>query len=383
MTFHEIREEFRAVRDAAKRNKDVERAFNLTCPDGNPVSFYEYLAEDVYTYQFRQKGLMTEELAIRQALFNMGLAKWHRMGKPYCKVSSAIGLMLMNTRLEFDAKFLMWPFDSFAIRFPEIDNPVVDYSRNRICRAMFVVGHTSEPDAQGHRLRRMQVWLDCGETSPEPILGYDQPLYGYIDLRLPEGQTLEEAFEASVEESFATGKNPTNADKEFMRRALALAVATSFFMVGNHKFVADDIPNRYKEAYHRAKKKLQVPESVEQAEKELKDILAKSKKLGFNGSILGQEIELPREIVQHIYEEGPQHQKGNYQMTWAHPRSGHIRLQPCGPREDPHIEVRFILPTIVRPDLPMMPCRGYIIKDEIIPPWKRNATQEQPKPRFE
>lgn len=40
-------------------------------------------------------------------------------------------------------------------------------------------------------------------------------------------------------------------------------------------------------------------------------------------------------------------------LKFAHPRQGHMRWTPLGPKGDKRYELRYVRPTIVRPDLPM------------------------------
>ena len=80
---------------------------------------------------------------------------------------------------------------------------------------------------------------------------------------------------------------------------------------------------------------------------------------------LGREIELPPSVLKlldaHRDSSGP-----GRELTHAHLRRGHLRHQRKGPMESPRIELIYVAPTIVRPDLPMDHGPRYAITDRAL-----------------
>ena len=91
------------------------------------------------------------------------------------------------------------------------------------------------------------------------------------------------------------------------------------------------------------------------AAKHRERIVAKCK-----GWVIGREIDLPRPIVNRI---GYPDTGGGRELAYGHIRSGHMRLQPCGPQNSLR-RLIFVAPTIVRPDLELRQTHGYRLHDK-------------------
>jgi hypothetical protein len=182
------------------------------------------------------------------------------------------------------------------------------------------------------------------------------PAYERLFITLHEGETVQDAFIHATPNQSGRDLPGYHPSEEFRRSLLSVAIAACFFMCHNHEYVAPDIHPRLIERYRKAKNAKSGKE-VEQTSKQ-------SRKLGYNGSTIGREIELPEPIVRYIDEQDQSGGGKSWEMKWSHVRSGHMRHQPFGPRIEGKHKLIFIAPMLVRADLPTSPSqKGYRIED--------------------
>lgn len=127
------------------------------------------------------------------------------------------------------------------------------------------------------------------------------------------------------------------------REALSVGVSVLLFMSDHHRLVCPDLEPRL----------IHGPRRGKQGQKRGK-MIARAASL-----TLGREIELPRPVTDRDSEASG----GGPELSHSHVRRAHLAYRRCGPN---HSERRlvFIMPTVVRPDLPASPSRpGYFIPD--------------------
>ena len=288
------------------------------------------------------------------------LATWEDDGNPYIKLFPGVTEMLASTKIDIDCQFVKFPFQSFEIRFPMTNNPMVEDPKWPL-RSMLVSSLAAVKGKYGHQMtgleapvisdeRQVVLWLDFGEThSTMGING--EPVFFFLNLHLAHGKTVQQILDVAHQKGIgAPGYVPSPA---FCRSATAIAIATTFFLNNEHELVAPDIHRRFVERWRNAKKR--------NDKKEIKTVLHQSRKLGHGGWKVGEEIELPKpQVVYHEKPQGNTSSVSGWELHFSHVRSSHMRLQWYGSGENRRAELILIKPTVVRPDLP--PRRGFVIK---------------------
>jgi hypothetical protein len=294
-------------------------------------------------------------------------AEWIKNGSPYYKVWPEMADALSNISIEIDAKRLVLPFNTYSIRLPKTECFRETPTSPAVCSMLVHKEDYLLDLAKEFGMKALSAFLQT-EAAPKDDRDYSLMIHyqfdtekdcdwmgWYFRMGIKEGELLSEQFDVFWDESaqYLIGYNPS---KEFTERLLKLAISVAFFGVHNHEVIAPDIPNRYIERYHRATAKRDTVEA--------KKLLDRAKKMGHFGWKIGSEISLPQPIVRHINDRGSTGQ-GN-ELTFGHLRSGHMRLQQVGKRDDPSYELIFIAPTVVRPDLPIRSTRGFRIEDKLL-----------------
>lgn len=270
---------------------------------------------------------------------------WYRHGQPYYKIWPGMANSLANISIDIDGKYLHLPFPTYEIRFPK-SVPITEGPGHPVLKAMLV-----------HRCDRED--FDRKDDCPWSFIvhyQFDTDLKNdwmgwYFSLGIKEGETLDERFNKTWKWSthYETGYEPK---QKFISQLVRIAVAVAFFGIHEHQMVLPDIPYKFVDRYHRAK--------ASKDAKEQKDLLEKAKRLHHYGWLVGSEIDLPQAVVRHI-NEGGRTEPGR-ELQFGHVRSGHMRLQPYGPKDNPtEYKLIFISPSMVRPDLPLQQVRGFRI----------------------
>lgn len=278
---------------------------------------------------------------------------WYQHGNPYYKVWPAMAAALSNTKIDIDCKFLQMPFPTIEVCLPK--HPSHQFREHPDAPAvtsMLVYRDDDLRGAKDNREASLMVHYQLDVDLDKPWMGW------YFNMGLKSGTSIANRFELSWKKSahFDDGYEPS---KEFTEKIVKLAVAVCFFGTHNHQVIMPDIPNRLIERYHDAKQRRDKSE----AEK----LLQRAKDMGHFGWRVGSEIDLPQPIVKHINrDESGTTGEGN-ELQFGHVRSGHMRYQPYGSKDEPnHYELIFIPPTTVRPDLPLRDIRGFRISDKAL-----------------
>lgn len=259
--------------------------------------------------------------------------KWATCGSPYYKIWPGMVESLKHTKFNFTADNLAAPFPVFSVMLPTggmFDSGIFCIAKDNVdvhstgiqCDAMMIAAIRGE-----HRMpHAISFPFFRGATVEECLQRYSaggvKKLGGHED-------TVEELH----------GK------ASFIRCAIAAAM----FAINRHKLVAPDIDQEVllrKLPGGRSKASQKIAQEKRDRE------ISKCK-----GWKVGSEIDLPRP---HVVRSGQPVDRGE-ELTCGHIRSGHMRMQPCGPNNQDR-KLIFVEPTIVRPDLPIRQMHGYRIR---------------------
>jgi len=253
---------------------------------------------------------------------------WNSLGRPSYRVALPLATALTETRLNIDEKFLYFPHEVFAVDIPS----GLDIRNNDGNRLLgLLVGRASRADLRGPRGDGPQLvvttprtdgsWnliiLQTWENAPSPSQCF---------VTLTPDSTVEERLNVPLDG--AEQVTPSTDDKT-TRQMISLAIGAALFAVSaNSRFVKPI--HRHSSKHSKRKAANRPPEPRRWS--------------------LGADIRLPNRPSATAA-------TGNTGdgLQWAHLRQGHLRLTPCGPLDSRHYELRYIAPTIVRPDLPMVP----------------------------
>jgi hypothetical protein len=351
MEFHHFRDAYWAARDQGLLQ---DFWYDSTKLRGTPTAeeFYLQLEEDALQPQsIREFG---ENVLLMRSLAK-SCKEWYRNGKPYVKIYPQMAAKLAKTSLDIPGNLLKMPFPSFEIRLPKTNNPFAASSTTREARSIFVLR-----DNWRFRLNsakefdQLAIWVDYGDSEDERLSNgeiYHQPTFAYVHIKLDTECTIAEGREQSYDSSFVVSdKHPT---REELDALLSLTVSTAFFLAGQHQTVCPDIPTKLVEKLRKAQS--------DGDQGAVSEIMKKARKSGMGGYTLGREVELPRQQIE--WSGDATH---SFAQRFSHVRSGHLRMQAIGPRGSNQHKVIFIEPTAVRPDLPMKPSSGYVIRDSLL-----------------
>lgn len=355
-----------AFRQAAQRHAEEGRPLDSENVDSD--TFYGTLAHAHYHHH--ESVANDPQGLYRARMFNQTLGQfaWNRAGKPYCKVFPGMREMLADTNLNLDCKFFKLPLPAIEIRF-SMGTPFVAKAGDPPLHAVLMFGRFSaeqvqtpeklKPCYEGHD--QIMLLLDFGEKFLDPRLKEQMGIeafnkyYSYLKLNMDEGRTVEQQLQTAIDASMHTpiddmGYTPP---LDFQKRILAVCTAACFFMRDEHHLIRPDIPGRFKERYERAEK---LPEDNRQRQKEMGIINSERRRLGHYGWTMGHEIELPRRPHYSYPGTETQSESGKRgELKYQHYRGIHHRWQKIGPRKDPDVKLIWIMPTIVRKDLPTPP----------------------------
>jgi len=278
------------------------------------------------------RGVADNQLPFCDA-FSFSVEKaWHEMGRPSYRVALPLAEALADTDLDVDGAFLRFPHAAFALELPKsfcLRNKAGHRLSGLLVGAVRDVvlpggsNNTSQygvkveaPDGEGTwRLTVMQAWE--GEDTVVCLL------------TLSPGITVEAVLRDAVA---SLGHDASITDAATTRKFIALALGAALFAVGSNRFVhpvGSGLPKRRgRKAANRA------PEPRRWS--------------------LGADIQLPRgrSVATTSHDAGGASEDGR-ELRFSHIRQGHLRLTPTGPREDRSFVLRYIAPTLVRPDLPL------------------------------
>lgn len=269
---------------------------------------------------------------------------YYHFGEPYYKLFPSILEMLCSVSIDINGALVKFPYPAFCVRLPKDGNVLRD--GNRVIQAM-LVGEVPSHDkidlktvdgtvVKCDRFMRINYQDNLGNISA-------------MDVGLLENETIGDALDRwGGHDSSHLECRPTITSPILLRkRIIATAVATALFGVDRHELILPDLPVEEITVRGRAKKRL-AKEKRAREEQKCKHWL------------VGSEIDLPRP---HVTYEGYSEPTGR-ELKFGHMRSGHMRMQPCGPKNSER-KLVFIHPMVIRPDLPVRRQHGYRIKGMI------------------
>jgi hypothetical protein len=277
---------------------------------------------------------------------------WYKYGQPYYKLWPSMAESLANINIDIDCKYFHMPFPCFEVRFPK--EPVIrEHKDAPPVRAMLVYRAVPEeierlgfkPETEGYD----REWTLCTHYQFETDVMNDY-MGWYFNMGILSGQTLNHRLTEAAKNSvyFEKGYQPR---EEFQLQLMRISIGVAFFGMHQHDMILPDIPTRYEERWHRAR--------ANKDKKEQDHLLERAKKMQHYGWLVGSEIDLPQPVVRHLNEAN---EGTGRELTFGHVRSGHMRLQPYGPKDNPNeYKLIFVCPTLVRPDLPLAATRGFRI----------------------
>ncbi len=283
--------------------------------------------------------------------------EWYALGKPYYKVWPQIARHLMQTNIDISGSYLHFPFHTFEIRLPKRD-PI--YERpDRPVRA--ILAHCFDKGFDGAPLehpdgRDWTIFMTYQFGVEKPGKPHNWASWWYVM-----GVFKDRVIATYTADDFnpAADSGGYTPSRTFTASLFKLLISTCFFGIHAHDLVCPDIPARYIDRWHQARKNRDKSE----AEK----LLERAKEMGHFGWKIGSEIDLPSAEIRHHTLDTPTQPGSGRELTAGHLRSGHLRLQPYGPRDEPtRHELIFVQPTVVRPDLPLRDVRGFRIRDDAL-----------------
>lgn len=320
------------------------------------------------THKYR-KGMIANALFTKKKLDAAQISilsieeSWHRSGRPYFKLWPQITAMLAHTKLNFDGGSLRFPYDSFSIMTPSKKGKCTSFlcygnqhvDKETVERNFNTFGEITELAS------RKEKWAQFKDKWGEKVrflvvLARDLD-GGLITTSFPffENLTIEESIEQiewSVADERRNSAPALGISWPEIKTVIRLAVGAAMFGVNRHELVCPDIDVELLKTKHPAgRSKASAELAAAEIQKEID---------ACRGWKIGSEIDLPR----------CSHSDNCYpptgrELQYGHVRSGHMRMQPCGP-ENQERKLIFVPPTMVRPDLPAKQTHGYRIRDNIL-----------------
>lgn len=317
--------------------------------NGHKGGVHEVYSELVQFFRLRRDGMSIMSCNAEH--------EWYKFGNPYYKIYPAMLGQLMRVNIDIAGCYLHLPFPTIEVRLPKTD-PLREHPDAPAVCALLIHGDgglmndfAARPGAPPMRKRDWSLIIHYQLETDE-----DKDWFGwYFNLGIDKTKLISDQFEETwpLSTKYEDGYEP---GREFVQGLVKMAVAICFFGLHAHEMVCPDIPQKFIERWHKAKR--------DKDKSEAEKILDKAKRLGMFGWKVGSEIDLPAPIVRHFASEDAADGKRG-ELTAGHVRSGHLRLQPYGPKDKPEEkrhELIFVAPTIVRPDLPLRDIRGFRIR---------------------
>lgn len=297
---------------------------------------------------------------------------WHASGRPYYKVWPNMIDAMASTKLNFNISHFRLPYLAINILLP-LKHPMASRTGPSILVAM-VEKRLLATTLADFRLLNPSCDATAAERAAEDNVRriketedkYGRPYYGDLQIyyRLPSEPkvtTLDVCalFEdATVEECVKFLLDLPEADhvdtigNEWLAWMSKVVIAVAMFGIDSHDMVMPDVPQET--IVIKGKTKNQRLTSQLRANRALAEC---------HGWKVGSEIDLPRPLVHR--ENGRPHNPTGRELEYGHIRSGHMKMQPCGKRNEDR-KLIFVAPTVVRPDLPIRTRHGYRIQDKLL-----------------
>ena len=300
---------------------------------------------------------------------------WNMFGRPYYKVWPGIIDALCKTNLNFDSTHLRLPYPSSEVCFggcdcghwkfgttgtalvsfidyrdPPTDSMIETLAANAEARAGMLYGRRVQ-EIQSQKARELRGKDAFGVLHIVYQMGEDdEGIRTENCIALYEDSTVEDdlEFSYSIERpELPPGQRYLSKDEQ--HNLAKVAIGVMMFGIHNHEMVLPDIETPVIVGRGKKKKALE-RQAIRKEVKECK------------GWLVGSEIDLPQPEVIGSTNERP---GCGTPLKFGHIRSGHMRMQPCGPQRKDR-KLIFVEPTVVRSDLPVRQSRGYRIKDTLL-----------------
>ena len=308
---------------------------------------------------------------ITNATLNVSENEWSFYGRPYYKVWPGIVDALCRTNLNFDSSHLRLPYPVFEVcigghrRFGTRGTVIVSFGDYKETPSESEIKSLGIGEVKKSLLLQLRNRAEEARSTEERKRGKD--LIGKLRFiyRMPEdgdyqktetivgiykNSTIEDDLEFNnslPRPELPVGQRYLSKDEEHNLAKVVIGVA--MFGVHNHEMVLPDIETPV--IVGRGKKKAALEHQA--IRKEIKEC---------KGWLVGSEIDLPQPEIVGSTNERP---GCGTPLKFGHIRSGHMRMQPCGPQGKDR-KLIFVEPTVVRPDLAVRQSHGYRIKDTLL-----------------
>ncbi len=296
---------------------------------------------------------------------------WASYGRPYYKVWPGIVDALCRTNLNFDSSHLRLPYPAFEIciggnrRFGTRGTAIVSFIDYKEMPSESELKSSDNEKAEKLYLLHQRNRAEKMIMKEERKRGKDAIGKLRFVYRMPEdddyqktetivtmykNSTIEEDLEFNS--SLPRRKLPSGQrylSKDEAHNLAKVVIGVAMFGVHNHEMVLPDIETPVVVGRGKKKKALE-RQAIRKENKECK------------GWLVGSEIDLPQPEVIGSTNERP---GCGTPLKFGHIRSGHMRMQPCGPQGKDR-KLIFVEPTVVRPDLAARQSHGYRIKDTLL-----------------
>lgn len=322
-----------------------------------------------------------DEVSAAASINQIGVESvWERdCGRAYYKVYPGIARMLCHTSIDVPVDYIQPPYHAFNICLPAEDCPLPIHNGTVLVavqhRSVLQEVVSSISDDLLHAER-----VVCDEAQSQIVRWERKRGFIVESLVVLLYQTAEDADKDVVSSTvFYLLKDKTiresleqfrsywpEADAIIKGVALEQLMAIIFgvccFASGQTEMIMPDLPDEPQVT--RAKRHGKAAEALAQMEAEKAAQKRQRAIERCRGFLVGREIELPR-WHQTATTEG-EGEGTSHALEYSHLRSGHLRLQACGPKLQER-KLIFVKPVMVRPDLPASPyAKGHRITDRIL-----------------
>lgn len=283
---------------------------------------------------------------------------WHEDHRPCYQLAPSLSGALQGTSLNMLTEHVRFPHRSFALELPLGTGGIMDPGTGKRLLAVLVsavwageVLRTSRqewnvvkggtpvfaqaPDGKNDfRLCLVQRWEGEDDTDPPWFL-----------TTFKIGENVGEVASWGIKAPFrdlGPGGTPrrtvsyTTPSRETLNRIVRLSIGAALFAVGANSMFLQEVPEERRRRRRRERQERRGRAVNPEDFKERRWALGANIRLPGPGVRLEGETEELREA------------RG---LRWSHLRQGHLRWVRCGPRSDWHYELRYIAPTVVKPEL--------------------------------
>lgn len=294
--------------------------------------------------QFVQDGIASGRLAANDSMTLAGELAWHRLGRPSYRVAAPLAHALTRTRLDIDAAFIRFPHAAWGIELPlgvdirnlagnRLEGLLVSAMRETDLAPATLRLRAIAPDGKGTwRLLVCQRWAHEDDTVS-------------FALTLWPGVTVSERI-AEVTGAGGASKcrtpqkhDVTITSDDTLGQIVSLVVGAAMFAVSANQRFVRPVTRHGRRGRRRGRKARNRPPEPRRWTLGADIVLpGGGSSPGHTGGVAGGDGG-----------------GGGRCLRFAHIRQGHLRMTPTGPRDDRRYVLRYIAPTVVRPDLPLAP----------------------------